>query len=144
MADAVCQLREYGIRGGVALDVSDCLPQTTLQQYSADRDEPPYTSTDAHFRKIYQGAGELLFDSKRQRIRPDANIVFFLIVYASGWRWFNKGPSGPELFTASQFGRFVTAKGNLEYWHADAIRKAYERGLKKIGLFVTRESYEQV
>lgn len=144
MADAVRQLQEYGVIGGVALDVSDCLSQTTLQQYRANRNEPPYALTDADFRKIYRGAGDLLIDSKRRRMLSAINIIFFLIVYATGWRWFNKGSSGPELFDASQFGTFVTTKGNLAYWHADAIRKAYERGRKKIGLFVTRESYEQI
>ena len=142
--DAVDQLREYGVIGGVALDVSDCLPQTMLQQYRADRNEPPYALTDADFQKLYRGAEDLLIDSECRKILPYINSIFFLIVYATGWRWFNKGPSGPELFAFHQFGTFVTTKGNLAYWHADAIRKTYERGLKKIGLFVTRESYEQI
>ena len=73
-----------------------------------------------------------------------ANVIFFLIVYATGWRWFNRGSGGPELFTTSRFGTFVKIKGNLAYWHADTIGRAYKRGLKKIGLFVSRETYEEV
>src|SRR5262249_48411381 len=133
VADAVRQLREYSVIGGVALDVNDCLPQATLQQYRADQSEPPYALTDTDFRQIYRGAGDLLIDSRRRKMLPSINVIFFLIVYATGWRWFDKGPSGPELFFASQFGTFVTTKGNLAYWHADAIRRAYERGCKKIG-----------
>jgi hypothetical protein len=143
VADAVRQLREYGVIGGVALDVSECLPQATLQQHRADRSEPPYALTDADFRQLYRGAGDLLIDSRRRKMLPAINVIFFLIVYATGWRWFDKGPTGPELFSASQFGTFVTTKGNLAYWHADAIRRAYERGCKKIGLLVTRETYER-
>ncbi len=144
LRDAVHQLRDSGVIGGVALDVSDCLPQTTLQQYCTDRNEPPYARAYDDFNKIYHEAGDLLFHSKRREMLPASNTIFFLIVYATGWRWFNKGLSGPELFIASQFYTATVIKGNLRYWHADNIRKAYERGLKKIGLFGVRESYEQV
>ena len=143
LAKAVRQLREYGVIGGVALDVSDCLSQAMLQQHRADRSEPPYAITAADFRQVYRGAGDLLIDSRRRKMLPAINVIFFLIVYATGWRWFDKCSTGPEFFSASQFGTFVTTKGNLAYWHADAIRRAYERGCKKIGLFVTQETYEQ-
>jgi len=51
---------------------------------------------------------------------------------------------GPEIYSLNRFGRVVTAKGNLQYWQADAVFKAYEGGLNRTGLFVTRATVERV
>ena len=48
------------------------------------------------------------------------------------------GPEGPELYSLNHLGRFVRVKGNLQVWQAESVRRAYEMGLKRAGLFVTR------
>lgn len=73
--------------------------------------------------------------------RP-ASRIFFAIVYLHGWPWFRTGPVGPEFFSFTQVGRVVSTKGNLRYWDANKIRTAYDVGLRKIGLYVTRETSE--
>lgn len=140
--EAYEQLRDYDIAGGVAIDVSDCLDDALVFAHDADRTRPPYEALDAAFSALYHQVSDYLIDSATRRPSPVTSRLFFAIVYLHGWRWFRKRPGGPELFSATQVGRFVSAKGNLRYWDVDKIRVAYAAGLIATGLYVTRETSE--
>jgi hypothetical protein len=140
IAEARDQLDARRLQGGVALDVTDCIPQHLLFTYDDDPGDAPYAKIDEVFSGLYRQSGDVVFDSSNKRHCPGFECIAFLIVYVNGWRWTVHGPLGPELFTASQFGRFVTAKGNLMYWHADKIRSAYVNGLKRASMFISRET----
>jgi len=140
--DAYDQLREYDIAGGLAIDVSDCLDDSLLFAYEADSTRPPYEAIETAFSSLYREAGNHLVDVRTHRPRPAASRIFFAIVYLHGWRWFRKSFRGPESYTATQVGRFVSAKGNLRYWDAERIGTSYIAGLERTGLYVTRETSE--
>jgi hypothetical protein len=136
------QLRDYDIDGGVAIDVSDCLEDSLLFSQEADRSRPPYELISNAFGHLYHQVSDRLFHALTRRPKREASRIFFAVVYLHGWRWFRKGPTGPELYSATQFGRFVATKGNLRYWTADSIREAFLAGLKRTGLYVVRETEE--
>ena len=136
------QLRDFDAAGGVAIDVSDCLDDALLFGHDADRSTPPYQAIDTAFTDLYHGVSDYLIDRRSNRVNPVVSRIFFVVVYLHGWRWFLRRPRGPELFSATQFGRFVSTKGNLRYWEAEKIRLAYATGLTATGLYLTRESRE--
>ena len=140
--EAFDQLRDYDVAGGVALDVGDCLDDSLLFAHDADRATPPHQAIDTAVDHLYHGVSDYLIDHKMHRINPVVSRIFFVVVYVHGWRWFVKRPQGPELFSATQVGRFVSAKGNLRYWDAERIRLAYAAGLTGTGLYITRETHE--
>lgn len=140
--EAFDQLREYDVAGGVAIDVSDCLDDSLMFAHDADRAAPPYQAIDTAFGRLYHGVSEYLIDRKVNRVNSVVSRIFFVIVYLHGWRWFVKRPQGPELFSATQVGRFVSIKGNLRYWDAQKIRLAYAAGLTETGLYIARETHE--
>jgi hypothetical protein len=140
--EAYAQLRDYDITGGVAIDVSDCLDDSLLFSHESDPTRPPYQAIDDAFGKLYHQVSDGLFQAPTRRPRREASRVFFAIVYLHGWRWFKRRPKGPELYSATQFGRFVATRGNLRFWTADTIRNVYRAGLEKTGLYVVRETGE--
>lgn len=140
--EAFEQLNDYGIAGGVAIDVSDCLEDTLMFSHEADRTQPPHQAIDAAFTTLYHRVSNHLLDPATRRPGRASSRIFFAIVYLHGWRWFRRRPSGPELFSATQIGRFVSTRGNFRYWVADNIRTAYATGLTKTGLYLTKETHE--
>ena len=132
------QLAAQQMRGGVAIDVSDCISDQVRFSDASPPRFAPQLLIDQEFEALYKECGHVVFDEESRRHQPGFERVVFLIVYANGWRWTFGGPRGPELFTASQFGRFLTSKGNLPYWDADRIRDAYIHGLKATGMHFSR------
>jgi hypothetical protein len=140
--DGAQQLSARGLRGGVAVDCSDCLSRETLFRGPEDRREPPYVIVDCEFEELYRKAGSTAFDWSRRQHLPGFAHVNFVIVFAQGWRWLSAGPQGPELFTSSAFGTFTTSKGNADFWAARRIGEAYDSGLRAGGLCVSRTTAE--
>ena len=140
--DAFEKLLEYGVAGGVAIDVSDCLDEALVFLQGADRTRPPFEAIDKAYGALYHQVGSCIIDPYTHRLQEAASQIFFAIVYLHGWRWFKTGPKGPELYSATQIGRFVSAKGNTRYWKAAKLRTAYAAGLRNTGLYVIRETEE--
>ena len=140
--EAVRQLEDYHVSGGVAVDVSDCLPDELLYGYDRNAFEAPHGPIDAAFTKLYRSVGDHLFSPINHHLRPAGRRLFFAVVFAQGWRWFRTRPIGPELYSTTRIGVFVSAKGNLRYWHAQKISSAYIAGLRKTGLYPSRETFE--
>jgi hypothetical protein len=138
------QIRQHGTKGGIVLDVTDCLPEAALFLHGDDPKGRPEARVDAAFEEVYKHAGRLVFDPVLKRHRPNFKHVCFLLVFAQGWRWFRRGPKGPELFLCSQFGLFVTAKGNVTHWDVNKLRDAYLKGLAATDSRVTREGWSNL
>jgi len=135
------QLASLGIRGGIALDISDCLPDADLYQYESDPTTPPYAAIESRFVQLYRDAGARVCDNRTKTHRPHYRHICFVLVYAKGWRWMKAGPRCPELFDCTEFGRFVTAKGNLAFWDVERLRVAFNAGLKRTRFVQTRATH---
>jgi hypothetical protein len=84
--DGAQQLAARGLRGGVAVDCSDCLSRESLFRGSEDRRQPPYVVIDREFEELYRRAGSTVFDwSRREHLAGFAHVNF-VIVFAQGWR----------------------------------------------------------
>jgi hypothetical protein len=135
---AVDQLNGAGLEGGIAVDLSDVVQELGLFVLDIPPDQPPYSVLDQPFERLYRQVGQSIFDPGNRQHLPGRRHVFFLVVFARGWCWRTDPMVPPELFTASQFGICVSTKWSLLHHRALHLRRGWERGLARGGLFRSR------
>ncbi len=92
------QLRAAGVRGFIAMDVSDCLRDAGLRKFSNDPEEQSFGEVRPQYEDLAKGIHHQLWNEDRQDYWPGFECVLGTWIFARGWRWLEGDYDAPQIF----------------------------------------------
>jgi hypothetical protein len=140
---AVEQLREYGVKGAVIVDASDCFPGGAPHEVTENDALPPHLEATVLLDQIGDELSDVIFDLNRMEHRVGHGHVLHLLVYAKGIRWSRSDLSGPLIFHPSYRKTFTSYRSNLDWHRGRWLHQLLEEGMRDVGYQTTLLASEE-
>jgi len=147
---AAKQLWDYGVRGAITMDLTDCLSSSVRDRVVDDPATAPETDLNDEFDALHDLLEPRIFDRARREYRPGYQSVMLFVPYVRVWRWDvvtgsgqHGGKSALNSLCVSSATVFASTENTLWHRHAIRLKDSIQEGMETVGMRFRRQRDEQ-